>query len=194
MLGKYGVYVNKKLRKKYLFKKIIKMEMTDEELFAHATHSLDDLEISKSESKGVKTETENTFVNLVLDSEYLNEESKARFKKKFLKYYLRDENFRNDLKDHYILFINKKYVGICKDIDEVNSSGDEGDTSYCIKISNKKEYALAKFNVDANYFKDIMRNIYLMGNKYLTTYNIIRCEYTIINLEDKAKNLIHIKS
>ena len=171
MLGKYGVYVNKKLRKKYLFKKIIKMEMTDEELFAHATHSLDDLEISKSESKGVKTETENTFVNLVLD-----------------------ENFRNDLKDHYILFINKKYVGICKDIDEVNSSGDEGDTRYCIKISNKKEYALAKFNVDANYFKDIMRNIYLMGNKYLTTYNIIRCEYTIINLEDKAKNLIHIKS
>ena len=122
----------------------------------HATKAFSDTEGDELyEKKLFKEESQKFFIgDIVKNDTALTKNAKKQFEKKFLKLYLEDEEFREEVKDQYILFINQEYAGVYPSIKKINASGKQGDDRYCIKISGHIEYALAKHSVPIEICQD----------------------------------------
>ena len=123
---------------------------------AHATKAFSDTEGDEMYEKRLFKETsQKKFIGDVVENDIaLNKHAKKQFKKKFLKLYLEDEDFREEVKDQYVLFINQEYVGVYPTIKKINATGKNGDDRYCIKISGHLEYALAKHSIPIEIVQD----------------------------------------
>ena len=123
---------------------------------AHATKAFSDTEGDELYEKRLFKEVSQkiSIKKRVKRDTYLSKEAKTQFKIKFLKLYLEDEDFRKEVEDKYILFINQEYIGVYPTINSMMYLGKSRDNKYCIKISGHTEYALAKHSVPIEISKD----------------------------------------
>ena len=126
----------------------------------------DDEDEKESYEKNLaKEESQKRFIgDKVKNDPDLSKHAKKQFKNQFLKLYLSDEEYRNEVKDQYILFIDQEYIGVYPSIKSMFSVGKKGSDKYCIKISGHKEYALAKHSIPMVILKDEH------GKDYVSTF------------------------
>ena len=87
-----------------------------------------------------------SFFEMVVNNEYLKEDSKLEFYEKFWKKYSNPKNikFRKDNIGKYLFWFNKKFMGTINNVKESYDYGTWKDDKYLIQITNKIESAYNK--------------------------------------------------
>jgi len=91
------------------------------------------------------------FYNMIMDDEYLTEESKNEFINEFWNKYIKTKKFRKSVIGKYLFWFNKIFIGVIDNICDVDDYGTRADSKYIIKISNQ---------VEKNYKKHVLLDTY----------------------------------
>jgi hypothetical protein len=92
----------------------------------------------------IKNENLPIFYDMVITNNYLTKSSKTQFLKKFWNKYNNDIEYRKSVIGKYLLWVNKKFIGIVDNILDVDNYGPRTDLKYLIQITNNGEKNIQK--------------------------------------------------
>jgi hypothetical protein len=106
------------------------------------TYEDEETDISRSNKGG-----SSAFIEMVMNNTYLPEQAKIDFSEFFLRRYLSDNKYKTKVQNSYIVFINKQYYGIIKNIEDTYNIGPDGTSRYAFQITDKHESLLSKHEI-----------------------------------------------